>query len=43
MITINEIQVAFDPNIEAYTEGLTLEFDEMNNGLVIQGNESECC
>lgn len=43
VVLINEIQVAFDPNIEGYTEDLTLDFDKQTNGLVLLGNESDCC
>jgi hypothetical protein len=35
--------VAFDPNIEDYTNELTLDFDQQKNGLVLVGNESDCC
>lgn len=41
--TINEIQVAIDPQIEEHLEGLTLDFDKSQNGLVLLGNESDCC
>jgi Fe-S cluster assembly iron-binding protein IscA len=41
--TINEIQVAIEPNIEAHAQGLTLEFNKDANGLVLIGNESDCC
>ncbi|MEH6908602.1 MULTISPECIES: iron-sulfur cluster biosynthesis family protein [Neobacillus] len=43
VVTINEIQVAIDPDIEPYTEGLTLDFNQEANGLVLVGNESNCC
>ncbi|MDP4086191.1 MAG: hypothetical protein Q8934_16455 [Bacillota bacterium] len=43
ILTINEIKVAIDPHIEEYTNGLTLEFDQQRNGLVLKGNESSCC
>jgi len=43
VITINEIQVAIDPDIEPYTGDLTLEFNQEANGLVLLGNESNCC
>lgn len=40
---INEVKVAIDPQIEPYTEGLTLDFNQEANGLVLLGNESDCC
>jgi hypothetical protein len=40
---INEVRVAIDPQIEAHTEGLTLDFNKESNGLVLLGNESDCC
>ncbi len=43
VITINEILVAIDPNIESYTDNLVLEFDQESNGLVLLGNEADCC
>ena len=43
VITINEIQVAIDPNIESYTEALVLDLDKQMNGLVLRGNDSDCC
>ena len=43
VVTINEIQVAIDPDIEPYTDGLTLDFNQEANGLVLLGNESNCC
>lgn len=43
VVTINEIQVAIDPDIEPYTENLTLDFNQEANGLVLLGNESNCC
>lgn len=43
IVTINEIQVAIDPDIESFTDGLTLEFNQEANGLVLSGNESSCC
>ena len=43
VVNINEIQVAIDPDIEPYTENLTLDFSEEANGLVLLGNESDCC
>lgn len=39
---INEIQVAIDLHIEPYLEGLVLEYDQKNKGLVLFGNESDC-
>jgi Fe-S cluster assembly iron-binding protein IscA len=41
IVTINEIRVAVDPNIEPYTETLTLDY--LNGGLALLGNESDCC
>ncbi|MBT2659319.1 hypothetical protein J7E81_29770 [Bacillus sp. ISL-18] len=43
VVTINEIQVAIDPDIEPYTSDLTLDFNQEANGLVLLGNESNCC
>jgi Fe-S cluster assembly iron-binding protein IscA len=43
VVTINEIQVAIDPDVEPYTEDLTLDYDQENNGLMLVGNESSCC
>jgi Fe-S cluster assembly iron-binding protein IscA len=43
VITINDIQVAIDPDIEPYTDNLTLDFNKESNGLVLLGNESNCC
>ena len=43
VVTINEVLVAIDPDIEPYTEELTLEFNQEANGLVLMGNESNCC
>ncbi|MFJ5762209.1 iron-sulfur cluster biosynthesis family protein [Neobacillus sp. NPDC093182] len=43
VITINKVVVAIDPDIEPYTENLTLDFNQEANGLVLVGNESNCC
>lgn len=43
VVFINEIKVAIDPNIESNIHDLTLEFDQEANGLVLLGNESNCC
>jgi HesB-like selenoprotein len=43
VVTINEVLVAIDPDIEPYTENLTLDFSQEANGLVLLGNESNCC
>ncbi|WP_180960127.1 hypothetical protein [Neobacillus cucumis] len=43
VLIINEIKVAIDPDIEPYTEDLTLEFNQEANGLVLLGNDSDCC
>lgn len=43
IVTINEIQVAIDPNIEAHTDDLKLILNEETNGLELVGNESDCC
>jgi Fe-S cluster assembly iron-binding protein IscA len=43
VVTINEVSVAIDPDIEPYTENLTLDFSEEARGLVLLGNESDCC
>ncbi|HJV16737.1 MAG TPA: hypothetical protein VJ546_05015 [Bacillales bacterium] len=42
MLTLNGIKVAIDPNIEEYIEGLTLEFDQEREGLILSGRDS-CC
>lgn len=43
IVTINEIMVAIDSDIESYTANLVLDFDQESNGLVLVGNESDCC
>ena len=43
VVTINEVSVAIDPDIEPYTDDLTLDFSKEANGLVLLGNESNCC
>jgi Fe-S cluster assembly iron-binding protein IscA len=43
VVTINDIMVAIDPDIEPHTENLTLDFSQEANGLVLVGNESDCC
>lgn len=43
VVKINEIQVAIDPDIEPFTDNLTLDFSEEASGLVLLGNESNCC
>ncbi|MGJ7913779.1 hypothetical protein [Neobacillus sp. LXY-1] len=43
VVTINEILVAIDFNIEPYTENVILDFSQEKNGLVLLGNESDCC
>ncbi|EWG11168.1 hypothetical protein [Cytobacillus firmus] len=40
---INGITVAIDPNIESVTQDLVLDFSKEANGLVLVGNESDCC
>lgn len=40
---INGITVAIDPNIENVTQNLVLDFSQEANGLVLLGNESDCC
>jgi hypothetical protein len=42
VLTLNGIQVAIDPNIKEYTEGLTLEFDQDRDGLILLGRDG-CC
>lgn len=37
--TINGITVAIDADIEPYTSGLTLDFHQERNGLVLLGND----
>jgi Fe-S cluster assembly iron-binding protein IscA len=39
VMTINEITVAIDSDIEPYTGDLSLEFDQARNGLVLRGND----
>lgn len=39
---INEIQVAIESTVIEQTEGLTLDYDENRQGLVLLGNDS-CC
>jgi Fe-S cluster assembly iron-binding protein IscA len=43
VLIINEVQVAIESDIEPYTENLTLDFNQEMNGLVLLGNESNCC
>lgn len=43
VVTINEIQVAIDPDIEAHIQNSTIDFNQESNGLVLLGNESTCC
>ena len=43
VVTINEIAVAIEAEIEPYTNDLTLDFNQEVNGLVLLGNESDCC
>ena len=43
VVTINEILVAIDTNIEPYTDNLILDYSQEANGLVLLGNESDCC
>jgi Fe-S cluster assembly iron-binding protein IscA len=43
VVTINEVQVAIDPDIEPYTDSLTLDYNQESKGLVLLGNESDCC
>jgi len=43
VVTISDVMVAIDPDIEPYTEDLTLDFSKEANGLVLLGNESNCC
>ena len=43
VVTINEITVAIEAEIESYTNDLTLDFNQEVNGLVLLGNESDCC
>jgi Fe-S cluster assembly iron-binding protein IscA len=40
---MNEIKVAIEPDIAPYVDGLTLDFNKQANGLVLLGNESDCC
>lgn len=42
VVVINEIQVAIESEIVDYTEGLSLEYDEYREGLVLMGNEGGC-
>ena len=41
--TINEIQVAIDPEIKPHTESMILDHDQDNERLVLLGNDSDCC
>jgi Fe-S cluster assembly iron-binding protein IscA len=43
VIVINEISVAIDPDIEPYSDNLTLDYSQEAKGLVLLGNESSCC
>jgi Fe-S cluster assembly iron-binding protein IscA len=43
VVKMNEVVVAIDPDIEPYSEDLTLDFSQEANGLVLVGNESNCC
>ncbi|WP_269521760.1 hypothetical protein [Bacillus sp. J33] len=43
MFEVNSISVAIDPNIESLTQDLVLDFNQEANGLVLIGNESDCC
>jgi Fe-S cluster assembly iron-binding protein IscA len=43
VVMINEIKVAIDPEIEPHTNGLTLDYNQEGNSLVLLGNESDCC
>ncbi|MCM3767648.1 hypothetical protein [Neobacillus niacini] len=43
VVTVNEVLVAIDPDVEPYTENLTMDFNQEANGLVLLGNESNCC
>lgn len=40
VITVNEILVAIDSNIEPFTSDLTLDFNQERNGLVLLGNDN---
>ncbi|MDM5226778.1 hypothetical protein QUF73_11145 [Cytobacillus sp. NJ13] len=40
---INEILVAFDPEIKPHTESMVLDHDKENERLVLLGSESDCC
>jgi len=42
---VNGITVAFDKLIHGQTAGMSLEFQEtpQGGGLVLRGNESDCC
>jgi hypothetical protein len=35
---INEIQVAIEPGLEEYSEGVMLEYDKRRDGLVLIGS-----
>ncbi|MEO2077593.1 MAG: hypothetical protein ABGX20_19845 [Bacillus sp. (in: firmicutes)] len=43
VVTINEIAVAIEVEIEPHIKDLTLDFNQEVNGLVLLGNESNCC
>lgn len=38
VLMINEIQVAIEPGLEDYSEGVLLEYDKRRNGLVLIGS-----
>jgi Fe-S cluster assembly iron-binding protein IscA len=42
---VNGIKVAFDKHIHGQTGGMALEYQEtpQGGGLVLKGNESDCC
>ncbi|WP_269083018.1 hypothetical protein [Sporosarcina globispora] len=40
---INEILVAFDPEIKSHTDSMILDHDQENERLVLLGSDSDCC
>lgn len=40
---INGIRVAMDPDIAPYLQGMTLEYDEFSQGLILTGGNSYGC
>jgi Fe-S cluster assembly iron-binding protein IscA len=43
VVVINEIKVAIDPSIQFNVEDMTLDLNKERGGLMLVGNESDCC